>query len=110
VLFDRIFQPHPEQTIVIVSNAGGDSGTTITNCAEYLASQIVKEFAIDPAAIQPEPLHPLPCYRIPPHLRHTRIRSRNQIFDNANQPLRAPQVAQVKRQMIKPITRMDILS
>jgi hypothetical protein len=47
----RIFQPHPESTIVLVSDLGADCGTSITDCADHLASLIVTEFRLDPEAL-----------------------------------------------------------
>jgi hypothetical protein len=47
----RVFQPHPEHTVVIASDLGGDNGTSITNCADHLASLVVQEFQLDPAAL-----------------------------------------------------------
>jgi len=47
----RIFRPHPEQIVVIASDLGEDSGTSITNCAEGLATLVVKDFALDPALV-----------------------------------------------------------
>lgn len=44
----RIWQPHPEQAIVMLSDEGVDSGTSITNCVEYIAPQIVAAFELDP--------------------------------------------------------------
>lgn len=44
----RIWQPHPEQTIVMLSDEGLDSGTSITNCVEYIAPKIAAEFELDP--------------------------------------------------------------
>lgn len=47
----RIFRPHPEQIVVIASDLGEDSGTSITNCAEGLATLVVRDFGLD-----------LPCF------------------------------------------------
>lgn len=47
----RILKPHPEQSIVIVSDLGRDTGTSITNCAEILATRIVQEYELDPACL-----------------------------------------------------------
>lgn len=44
----RVFRPHPEQIVVIASDLGEDSGTSITNCAEGLANLVVRDFALDP--------------------------------------------------------------
>lgn len=44
----RIFRPHPEQIVVIASDLGEDSGTSITNCADSLATLIVRDFCLDP--------------------------------------------------------------
>ena len=46
-----IKQPHPAQTIVVVSDLGEDSGTSITNCAAALATLIVRDFKLNPATI-----------------------------------------------------------
>lgn len=43
----RIFRPHPESIVVVVADPGGDSGTSITNCAGELATRIVNEFHLD---------------------------------------------------------------
>lgn len=47
----RIFHPHPEQIVVIASDLGGDNGTSITNCAEGLATLVVRDFALDPVLL-----------------------------------------------------------
>jgi hypothetical protein len=47
----RIFDVHPELLIVIVSNLRCDNGTTITNCAEQLATNVVKDFNLDPRSL-----------------------------------------------------------
>lgn len=47
----RIFRPHPEQIIVIASDLGEDSGTSITNCAEGLATLVVRDFSLDPTLL-----------------------------------------------------------
>lgn len=47
----RIFRSHPEAIVVVASDQGGDTGTTITNCAEHLATAVVKEYAVDPAVL-----------------------------------------------------------
>ena len=47
----RIFRPHPEQAIVLVSDLGRDTGTSITNCAEILATRIVQEHELDSACL-----------------------------------------------------------
>ncbi len=47
----QIFEIHPELTVVIASDLGKDSGTSITNCAEQLAANVVKDFHLDPRLI-----------------------------------------------------------
>lgn len=47
----RIFRPHPEAIVVVVSDQGGDTGTSITNCASQLATRVVKEFELDLARL-----------------------------------------------------------
>jgi len=47
----RIFRPHPEQIVVIASDLGQDSGTSITNCADHLATLVVRDFALDPTLL-----------------------------------------------------------
>lgn len=43
----RIYHPHPEATVVIVSDIP-NAGTSITNAAARLAKLVVKEFRISP--------------------------------------------------------------
>lgn len=42
----RIFRPHPEQTVVIVSDLGKDTGTSITNSLPTLAKLVIEQYAI----------------------------------------------------------------
>lgn len=44
----RIFHAHPESVVVVVSDQGNDTGTSITNCAGQLATLVVKEFHLNP--------------------------------------------------------------
>lgn len=44
----RIFHPHPEQQVAIASDLGQDTATSITNCADSLATLIVRDFTLDP--------------------------------------------------------------
>lgn len=44
----RIFRTHLESVVVVVSDPGGDSGTTITNGAGELATCIINQFHLDP--------------------------------------------------------------
>ncbi|MGG6263241.1 hypothetical protein [Leptolyngbya sp. AN10] len=47
----RIFRPHPEQTVVIVSAIKGDTGTSITNSAPKLAELVCQQYGIAPATL-----------------------------------------------------------
>lgn len=43
----RIYQPHPEQIVVVLSDDPESEGTSIANCAEYLLPKIAREFGLD---------------------------------------------------------------
>lgn len=47
----RIFQPHPEQQVVIASDLGIDASTSITSCADGLATLVVEDFDLDPVLV-----------------------------------------------------------
>lgn len=47
----RIFHPHPEQVVVLASDLGIDAGTSITNCADGLATLVVGDFDLDPVLV-----------------------------------------------------------
>lgn len=47
----RIFQPHPEQQVVVVSDLGSNTGTSVTNCADGLATLVVGDFDLDPVLV-----------------------------------------------------------
>ncbi len=44
----RIFHPHPEQIVVVLSDDPKSEGTLIANCAEHLLPKIAREFGLDP--------------------------------------------------------------
>jgi hypothetical protein len=44
----RIFQPHPEQVVVVLTDDLDSEGTSITNCVEYLLPKLAKEFNVKP--------------------------------------------------------------
>ncbi|NJL19596.1 MAG: hypothetical protein HC895_00270 [Leptolyngbyaceae cyanobacterium SM1_3_5] len=47
----RIFRLHPKAIVVVASDLGGDTETSITNCAGQLARRLVKEFELDLACL-----------------------------------------------------------
>lgn len=47
----RIFQPHPKSTVVVVSDIRLDTGTSVTNFSQSLATLIVKSFGLNPTLV-----------------------------------------------------------
>lgn len=47
----RIFQPHPEATVVIVSDSGFNTGTSVTNFSQFLATLIINRFGLNPSLL-----------------------------------------------------------
>ncbi|MBM0745706.1 hypothetical protein JOY44_30285 (plasmid) [Phormidium sp. CLA17] len=47
----RIFQPHPESTVVIVSDSSLLTGTSVANFSQSLATLIVNHFSLNPSLV-----------------------------------------------------------
>ncbi len=55
----RVFQPHPEQTVVVLSDMG--IGASITNSIEYILLPIAQKFGVD--AVTTLWIEHYPCHR-----------------------------------------------